>query len=187
MRNSTSTTLHCDNRRNAQQHSHASSSNDELRRVMSRATRPPNSDSARRKSTSRQPTSRAQLSRVDEVHSGELAGPAAEYGGAAAFFVDARHSATHYWVYYTTPLTYVERGASVKLASVDGNVVPLPLGTTALRRIGVWLDTARTTVCVLSKAGWYRLANDQQTALRNAELAVEAVGFGATVKGTINM
>jgi hypothetical protein len=87
------------------------------------------------------PIARAQLGRVDEAHGGTIGSgnEPGNYTGLAVFFVDTQRNTTQYWIYYTTPLSYVERGASVRLATVTADdAIPMILG-----------DDARVLACVL--------------------------------------
>ena len=80
---------------------------------------------------------RAQLIRFDTALSVPLRASNGTAEGAGLFLLDKRDGTLQFWVHYTAPLDYIERGATLRGA--NGNAVhPLPLGTVYLRRIGFY-------------------------------------------------
>jgi len=122
---------------------------------------------------------RAQLGRVDEIYASALMDSAMpDYNGFVLFFVDDTHSTSQYWVYYTTPLSYVERAAAVVQDTVE--VIPMILGDYAVRQIGPLVLGDDTSLrYAVSKAGAYNLSPDTLAAMQGGELAFEADGVDA--------
>jgi hypothetical protein len=104
---------------------------------------------------------RAQLIRFDSILTSKLqpASSNLDAQGAAVFFLDKQQSTLQYWVYYTTPLDYVERGATINDVATNNEVFPLALGTVGIRRVGPYDRTKNPPaqyVCALSKMGVFR-------------------------------
>lgn len=102
---------------------------------------------------------RAQLNRVDTAYVAPLAATpnAADAQGAALVTADAQRNTATFWLHYTAPLSYVERGGILQRSASGNTVLPLPQGSIALRRIGAWPETR--IVCVLNKQFMWHGAN----------------------------
>jgi hypothetical protein len=102
---------------------------------------------------------RAQLHRVDSAYTAAISAVTgdADAKGAALITADAQRNTATFWLHYTAPLSYVERGGTLQRLATSSVVLPLPAGSIALRRIGSWPQTR--IVCVLNKQFTWHAAN----------------------------
>merc|ERR1712232_341892 len=109
----------------------------------------------------------------------------ADTQGAGLFLLDEASNTLQFWVYYTAPLDYIERGATINVGADDRSVHPLSVGTVGLRRIGEYRSgdaQPMTVVCALSKFGVWRIDEsvygaDIAARLRSGEFAIDIASF----------